>query len=135
MILILAGTAPLAHGQIRDDLAFIVRNNSRPKAETDLSFRRALDSGSEARIAIIGLLRLYKIFISSQDSSVCNFTVSCSRFGMEAVNRFGIVHGLLMTSDRLQRCNGLGRVYYPQDSDSGLSIDHPLNYYCLGKSR
>jgi uncharacterized protein len=50
-------------------------------------------------------ISLYQSLISSQQYNVCVFTPSCSHFGMAAVQRFGFLKGVLLTSDRLQRCN------------------------------
>ena len=36
---------------------------------------------------------------------VCRFTPSCSDYSIEAVQRHGIRRGLLLTADRLARCN------------------------------
>jgi len=36
---------------------------------------------------------------------VCRFTPSCSDYSIEAVKRHGIRRGLLLTADRLARCN------------------------------
>jgi len=59
--------------------------------------------------------------------------MSCSHFGMEAIQEYGILHGLLMASDRLQRCNGLSRKFYPEDPKTTLAIDFPLEAYYLGR--
>lgn len=122
-------------GEIEDDLAFIVKNNpieTEIKEEApDFTFREV----SEAKLAFMGLIHLYQLFISSQDKPACNFTFSCSRFGMSAIRKYGIFFGALMTSDRLQRCNGLGRKYYPIDSETGLAVDYPIDTYYLGKTK
>ena len=127
-------TGILSHsfGQFQDDLAFILRSRTPAIIAKEESFLRALESGTELRSAVVGLLRFYQIFVSSQDTSICNFTLSCSQFGMAAVQKYGILHGLLMASDRLQRCNGLSRKYYQQDPKTTLAIDFPLEVYYLG---
>ncbi|UCG50383.1 MAG: membrane protein insertion efficiency factor YidD [Candidatus Latescibacterota bacterium] len=63
-------------------------------------------SGNEVAFLLSGGIQLYQILLSSQDLPGCNFEPSCSHFGREAVSRFGF-QGVLMTSDRLLRCNGL----------------------------
>jgi Uncharacterized conserved protein len=52
------------------------------------------------------VIRLYQFFLSDIQPDVCNFRndISCSKFGRKAVERYGI-WGILMASDRLQRCN------------------------------
>jgi len=62
---------------------------------------------SELKILALGTIWTYQKLISSQDVSACNFSPSCSKFSSEAFRRTGFIHGILLTSDRLQRCNGL----------------------------
>lgn len=128
-------TVSLSFTYVSDDLAFIARNNpikSKPKKQvTNFTFKEV----SEAKLVCMGLIRLYQLFISSQDISVCNFTPSCSRFGMAAFRKYGLFYGGLMTADRLLRCNGLARRYYPIDPKTGLAIDYPIEVYYLGKAK
>ncbi len=49
-------------------------------------------------------IRLYQVFLSDIQPDVCNFKLSCSKFGRKAVETYGI-WGFFMASDRLQRCN------------------------------
>jgi putative component of membrane protein insertase Oxa1/YidC/SpoIIIJ protein YidD len=78
---------------------------------------------------IKGAIRFYQVFISSQDVPVCNFVPSCSQFSAEAISRLGVVRGILLTSDRLQRCNGVSTSRYRVDYNSGRLID-PIQTYC-----
>lgn len=34
----------------------------------------------------------------------CNFEPSCSAYALEAINRFGLYRGLLLTWNRIRRC-------------------------------
>lgn len=132
-ILGLSFASSISFGQVADDLAFIVNNNhiekKTEKEELNFTFKEV----SEIKLALRGLVHLYQLFISSQDRGSCNFTFSCSHFGTTAIQKFGVFHGLLMTSDRLQRCNTLGRKYYPIDPERRLAIDYPIENYYLGK--
>lgn len=121
--------------QIYDDFDFITKNNPLEKKKEKKFFNFTFNKVSETKVAFLGLMSLYKIAISSQDKSVCNFTNSCSSFGNSAIENFGVLHGILMISDRLQRCHGLGRKYYTVDTDTGLAIDFPISNYYLGKSK
>ena len=49
----------------------------------------------------------YQKFISPQDVPSCIFTPSCSHFSEHAIHKFGLLKGILLTSDRLQRCHVL----------------------------
>jgi putative component of membrane protein insertase Oxa1/YidC/SpoIIIJ protein YidD len=82
-----------------------------------------------AHIGILtGMIRFYQLFISTQDVPVCNFIPSCSQFGIDSLREFGVIRGILITSDRLQRCNGTSAPYYKLDYKSGKFID-PVQVY------
>ncbi|MCP4584240.1 MAG: membrane protein insertion efficiency factor YidD [candidate division Zixibacteria bacterium] len=132
IFLILSIPAVSAQNSLRDDLSFIMRNNSlTPKSLTAIKSPLAGET-NEAKMVMRGTIRFYQLFISSQDLSVCIFHPSCSRFGMAAIEKHGPLHGILMTSDRLQRCNGFGKSYYPIDPTTGKAIDLPIEYYYSG---
>lgn len=51
-------------------------------------------------------LDFYKANISElQGQNICNFHPTCSQFSKQAIDRYGFVPGILMTADRLERCN------------------------------
>jgi putative component of membrane protein insertase Oxa1/YidC/SpoIIIJ protein YidD len=59
-----------------------------------------------ASVAARWALDLYKGNVSSlQGRRICNFNPSCSQFSRQAIERFGPAWGVLMTADRLERCN------------------------------
>jgi putative membrane protein insertion efficiency factor len=90
------------------------------KAPLDLS-----QSTSELEMAAALLLRGYQVFLSSQDGPRCQFTPSCSEYARMVIRRHGLLAGLLMASDRYQRCNGLQRERYPLDPRTGKRLDPP----------
>lgn len=47
----------------------------------------------------------YRSTFSEVRGSVCNFSPSCSRYSQEAINKYGMLKGLVMTGDRLLRCH------------------------------
>jgi len=122
-----------AADQIGKDLAFISQSRSSGMAKTEIASTASSKSTSEVTWLALGLFRVYQKLVSSQDRSVCIFTVSCSQFALKAVGEYGIFHGLLMASDRVQRCNGLSRNYYTQDPKTGLAKDEAMEYFYLGK--
>ena len=126
---VLSLATPVSSGDIGDDLAFIMHANP-PVVKTEPRPGLFADQASELKMAMTGTIRLYQLLISSQDLSACIFQPSCSRFSMRAINEFGPLHGVLMTADRLQRCNGLSRNYYHIDPETNKAIDYPIdNYY------
>ena len=81
------------------------------------------------RLFSTGLIRLYQKYVSTQDQSVCNFSPSCSRFGMGSIQKYGFFRGMLLTADRLLRDNGMMlHTHYPFDEASGKYID-PVEAY------
>jgi len=67
----------------------------------------------------------YKKYISSQDVSTCRFSPTCSSYGMLAVQKKGLILGIIDTFDRLTRCNYNSYTQYIYDSNTGLYIDKP----------
>jgi putative membrane protein insertion efficiency factor len=59
--------------------------------------------------ALLGLLRLYKRWISPAFPPSCRYVPTCSEYAMEAVERHGVVRGGLMAGWRLLRCHPLAK--------------------------
>ena len=56
--------------------------------------------------AVLGAIRLYQLTFSRlMPINTCRFYPSCSRYGFEAVRRYGFVKGSLMAAWRVLRCN------------------------------
>ncbi|MBZ5667512.1 MAG: membrane protein insertion efficiency factor YidD [Acidobacteriia bacterium] len=53
----------------------------------------------------LGLLRIYKRWISPVFPPSCRYVPTCSEYAMEAVERFGTVRGGMMAVWRLLRCH------------------------------
>jgi putative membrane protein insertion efficiency factor len=58
----------------------------------------------KARAIAIGILRLYKSFISPLLPSACRFYPSCSAYAMQAVETRGVLRGAVLALWRLARC-------------------------------
>ncbi len=126
--LIVSGCVFPAFAEEASDLAFIRKVNPIITPEQQEVIRFNLRESSELKLAATGLIRLYQKFISSQDGPTCNFTPSCSRFGMESIQEYGILRGLLLTADRLLRCNGTQAAHYHKDESTGKYLD-PVSTY------
>ncbi len=85
---------------------------------------------SAAGFFLTQIITFYQVTISSQDMTVCNYYPSCSHFSQEALVEAGMLRGLLLTSDRLQRCNGLviDASAYQYDTRRGKLLD-PIGRY------
>ncbi|GBD18247.1 MAG: membrane protein insertion efficiency factor YidD [Thermomicrobium sp.] len=51
------------------------------------------------------LIRFYQRFISPGLPAACRFYPSCSEYGYEAIARYGIIKGGVLTVRRLLRCH------------------------------
>ncbi|MBN1350542.1 membrane protein insertion efficiency factor YidD [candidate division KSB1 bacterium] len=122
-----------ANAGLQDELNFIRANNPVVKSADGEKRAKNFEETSEIKLVFLGMIRLYQIFISSQQNnqSVCTFTPSCSRFGFAAIKTYGPFYGVLMTSDRLLRCHGFSRGVYPIHKHTGKFSD-PIELYYLG---
>lgn len=80
-------------------------------------------------------IRVYQNTFSKVQGDVCNFIPSCSHFGYNAIKKYGILKGLLLTSDRLQRCHPFAwrylNKYYTLKFDTlrGYKLFDPVEKY------
>ncbi|MBD3373617.1 membrane protein insertion efficiency factor YidD [candidate division KSB1 bacterium] len=116
--------------QINSDLNFIINHNPVTTLDSKKKISLSFDETSELKITCMGMIRFYQIFVSSQQNNqaICTFTPSCSRFGFAAIKKYGPFYGILMTSDRLQRCHGFSRSHYPTHPETGKFFD-PIELY------
>lgn len=73
-----------------------------------LAHRKKTESKASPNFYVQILMKMIKVYqqsFSAVQGDVCNFIPSCSHFGYDALNHFGLIKGLLLTSDRLQRCH------------------------------
>lgn len=61
---------------------------------------------------LVGAIRLYQRFLSPLLPPSCRFTPSCSKYTVEAIQRYGAVRGGLMGAWRILRCNPFGKGGY-----------------------
>lgn len=71
----------------------------------------------------LSLHGLYSRYLSSQDGNTCTFTPSCSRYASHAIRKKGVFAGVLMTTDRLCRCNPYNRSWYMVNQENGYHED------------
>lgn len=56
------------------------------------------------RKGVVYLIRLYQRWISPLSPPHCRFVPSCSHYAVEAVDRFGVVHGGWLSVKRIIKC-------------------------------
>lgn len=57
------------------------------------------------RTVVLGLIRVYQRTLSRILPSTCRFEPSCSQYGYEAVQKYGVWRGGLLAVRRLGRCH------------------------------
>lgn len=53
----------------------------------------------------IGIINLYRKYISPLKKPCCRFTPTCSQYAIEAFERYGVIKGLYLSVKRILRCN------------------------------
>ena len=53
----------------------------------------------------IGLIKVYRRFISPLFPPSCRFQPTCSQYAMEAIDRFGVLGGSWLAIKRILRCH------------------------------
>jgi hypothetical protein len=58
------------------------------------------------RMGLLALIRLYQLTLSrALPPDTCRFYPSCSRYGYQAVYKYGVIRGSVMAIWRVMRCN------------------------------
>lgn len=65
-----------------------------------------------SRAAALAIIGTYRRFVSPFLPPACRFFPSCSEYGAAAIERHGLLRGLLLAAARLLRCNPLFRGGY-----------------------
>lgn len=124
-LFLLAGNLSGRAQDLTGDLALVLNTSSEQVQAQKVSILV-----SEQKLLFLGALRFYQTFISSQDMAVCNFIPSCSHFSQEAFRKAGVFRGLLLSSDRLQRCNGTAAFSHIYHYDVGSrKFSDPVERY------
>ena len=54
---------------------------------------------------LIGIIKLYKIFISPIFQNSCRFEPTCSQYCIDSLNTYGLIKGVAKSISRIARCN------------------------------
>ena len=105
-----------------------VNGSESAAVNSNVRFNKSTNSAKQVSFV---LLYFYQRIISEQISAVCEFDMSCSNFGIQAIKQLGFFKGLSLTADRLTRCNGLAQLEtenYLINHTTGKAIDEPSMY-------
>ena len=61
---------------------------------------------------MIGLIRLYRKYLSPMKTTCCPYFPTCSQYGLEAIEKYGAVKGGALTCYRILRCNPFSKGGY-----------------------
>ncbi len=61
---------------------------------------------------LIGVITLYRLFVSPLLGKNCRFQPSCSAYGIEAITRHGALKGGWLTVRRISKCHPWGASGY-----------------------
>lgn len=84
------------------------------------------DKTVSMNLPALTLLRLYQTAIGPIKGQHCPMEPSCSQYSLEAIQRYGLFLGLLMTADRLHRCGHDVSRYSVVDTDAGARYADPI---------
>jgi putative membrane protein insertion efficiency factor len=56
------------------------------------------------KILVIKSIRFYQTYISPRMSHRCVFNPTCSEYAILAIEKYGLIHGIYKTINRLYRC-------------------------------
>jgi putative membrane protein insertion efficiency factor len=73
-----------------------------------------------ARAVVLAPVRFYRRFVSPGLPPRCKYEPSCSRYAVQAVERYGILRGLVLAAWRLLRCNPWSHGGYDPVEDQRL---------------
>ena len=62
----------------------------------------------------------YQKLISPQLASECSFNPSCSAYSKQLIDDFGIIKGIIFTTDRIMRCNRVALMGIQRSSDGKI---------------
>ena len=71
--------------------------------------RIAWTAGAPARLALLGLIRVYRVTLSGWLGGQCRFYPTCSHYAEDAIRMHGAIRGTLMAAWRIARCGPFTR--------------------------
>lgn len=94
--------------------------------------RNIFERYNPVSLVLAGSLHTYSSVISPQLGQNCIYHTSCSLFSRQAIEKKGLGTGVLMTADRISRCNRIAGSDTPLhrfDQETGLIRDEVERYH------
>ena len=66
----------------------------------------------KAKKIVIGSIKMYQRYLSPLKSTKCPYFPSCSGYGLEAVEKYGVIKGGALAAWRIIRCNPFSKGGY-----------------------
>lgn len=61
---------------------------------------------------LINIIKFYRKSISPRTLSHCKYMPTCSQYGIDAIEKYGVLKGSIMTIWRILRCNPFSKGGY-----------------------
>ena len=71
---------------------------------------------------VIALIKGYRKYISPMKSTKCPYFPTCSEYGLQAVEKYGVIKGGLLAFWRILRCNPFSKGGYDPGPESGAGL-------------
>ncbi len=101
----------LATAQIsKSDLLLIKQNNENVTTKKYIRKYSNLNKSkwqayNPINLTFSGLMFFYQNVLSSQVNAGCIYSPSCSEFSKTCIKKHGLIKGIFLSADRVQRCN------------------------------
>lgn len=82
---------------------------------------------------LLRLLRAYKLGISPLFPPACRYVPTCSEYAAEAVERYGVIRGIVLAAWRLLRCHPFAQGGFDPLPDLGPQMNGPVGPHTLDK--
>jgi hypothetical protein len=97
LILLIHGFTPCCDGSPRSMRA--------PQTKPSSTVRIERTETSSTKPVFLYAISFFQKHLSPLDGPRCVFYPTCSHYGYQAIEKFGVFKGIMMTGDRLIRCN------------------------------
>lgn len=122
------------HGQLNFEQATSHEHRHRPEFLLQ-DHPSALVRYNPITLSFGSLMWIYQLVLTDQLSSTCIYSPTCSAYSKSLIQDYGLAVGIILTSDRLTRCNRLALYDYSiSEIDKEIHrIHQDTDYYRLRK--